>query len=130
MSSLFEECIEALNPKVLVLKNDEGKIVADTFLKSVKQTSWGRIDWHVCPMIFQTCKFSELEAFFKKEKWANEELYIFWIDISHKVLKTDLISLLRNIDDITAVSFGTFILFSKQNLFVEIWSDEFTVGMY
>jgi hypothetical protein len=31
MSSLFEECIEALNPKVLVLKNDEGKIVADNF---------------------------------------------------------------------------------------------------
>lgn len=102
--TLLEECLEALKDKY-ILNEFEKKFVEEKFYNSVPLSRWGRVEWSKFNKKKSIKTAKELLSICK-----NKEYYIIWSDPTEPIIKCNLDSIIKNIDDVTAVSFDTWLL--------------------
>ncbi|WP_094605332.1 hypothetical protein SPSIL_002670 [Sporomusa silvacetica DSM 10669] len=130
--TLFEECMVALGNQGEVVNASEGKIIFKELTKLFPMTSWGRIDLEKT-----TCKMEKvnqadvLTQLSKCNKNIDIQVYIFWDEITLPAVKANLKKILEVIDDVTAVSFDTWIFCPGENYVIEFFHGrELTMGIF
>lgn len=128
---LFEECIQALGGKVSIFSTQEKKNVITQMITKYPITNWARIDWNN----IVNKRVTSLDAIYHD---LNElgliqtygpSVFILWDEGTLPLLSADIIQVMDVIDDVTAVSFDTFLYASSGGYIVEIYHDgEVTIG--
>lgn len=128
--TLFDECIEALGKKCNILETLSTKKIFDEFENNFPMTSWGQIDWDKSKVLNQGAYSYEyfqqiLDSFDNKEEY----IFILWDEASLPAVESKLDLVFSVIDDVTAVSFNTWIYLRKENKVIEFYHDgNITVG--
>lgn len=118
MSILFDEALEALK-EVRVLKDEETKEVIDHFISSfpIQTSGNGRIDWDKIDNKVSLSSIQEIKT--QVDFGLTEKCLVIWNDESHPILETTIGNVIHAFDDVTAVSFDTWIFFPKSNNVIE-----------
>jgi hypothetical protein len=129
--TLLEECIVALGNQGVAVDASEGKIIFEEMTKLFPMTSWGRIDWEktICKME-KVEKEKVITQLSRHNRNIEKEVYIFWDEITLPVVKSNLKKIIEVIDDVTAVSFDTWIFCPGENYVIEFsHGGELTIGI-
>ncbi|MDZ5610658.1 hypothetical protein U2I54_27595 [Bacillus pseudomycoides] len=110
MATLLEECIEALGEDIHILTGEQGEKVLNQFESTFPITLWGRIDWSNINKYGDIYDTSEIELYLHNclDQYSNK-VYIIWDEATLPIIETHLHKVLQVIDDVTAVSFDTWI---------------------
>ncbi|MEZ0118339.1 UNVERIFIED_ORG: hypothetical protein ABRZ91_002296 [Heyndrickxia coagulans] len=127
--SLLDECIDALGEKAIVLPEKEE--IMNEFDHSFPITKWGRIDWTKVKRQFTISTVEDLLSFLKAYHIKlDHTVYILWDEGSLPIIQSELGKILEAIDDVTAVSFDTWIFSSSPKFVIEIFHDgEIKIGL-
>ncbi|MBD3231577.1 hypothetical protein GF322_02830 [Candidatus Dependentiae bacterium] len=124
--TLFEKCLKALKNDLVILSEEETKKVFDKMIHTFPITLWGRINWKNVKNFKKIVSINNIDQFINPGK---KEVYILWDEASLPAIKTDMKKLLNVIDDITAVSFDTWIYCPKDGWVIEFYHEgEITIG--
>jgi hypothetical protein len=122
--TLLEKCITTLGNATSTLSQEETTTIFDKMTNQFSITSWGRIDWGKV----RHKKVSSLDQV-AKDVSASDEVFILWDEGSLPALKTTVKNVLQAIDDVTAVSFDTWIYSSKGDYIIEFYHEnEIKIG--
>jgi len=126
---LFDECIEALGAETVILSDDESNEIYHNLQKSYPITSWGRIDWEQIRSKVIIEKITEIDTQINQVLGeVGEEVYILWSTGSQPVLKSQLSTVIKAIDDVLAVGADSFV-FSPSRFIIEFHHDgEIIIG--
>tara|TARA_Y100000782_G_scaffold81287_1_gene87944 strand:- start:2362 stop:2781 length:420 start_codon:yes stop_codon:yes gene_type:complete len=115
--TLLEECIASLGDDIKIYDKKESNELFDLFQRKFKFTKYGKIDW---TSIYHTEVVNEsiIQEFFD-----SKYCYIMWDELSLPVIKAPLLNTLSEIDEVTAVSFDTWILSTNQNSVIEYYHE-------
>ncbi|USZ14359.1 hypothetical protein NGM44_08270 [Moraxella sp. FZFQ2102] len=116
--SLFDEAVTALDyPKVLTGKQKDN--ILDYFINNfpIMTAGNGKIDWDCILNNSDIRHASELLKL--KSIIGQNHCCIIWNDGNLPILVTSLEKLVRAFDDVTAVSFDTWILIPSKNIVIE-----------
>lgn len=123
--TLLEECIEILGNDICVLNGDEKLAMEDKFYGIIPLTTWGRINWD---KFKDTKEVKELRDLNLIE--GNKKYYIIWGDTEKPIIKSALVNILNNLDDVLAVSFDTWLLAEDESMVIEFYHEsDVTIGM-
>ena len=123
--TLLEECIEALGNNIYILNGDEELTIEDKFYDIIPLTTWGRIDWDKFKNIASIKNSADLN-----QVDENKVFYIIWGDVDMPIIKSELVNILNNLDDVLAVSFDTWLLAEDESIVIEFYHEsEITIGM-
>lgn len=110
MATLLDECIEALGENIVVFEGEEREEILDSFENSFPITSWARIDWAKFRDFQNIVYLDDIEAYLNKRYGLDSYIvYIIWDEASLPIIKTNLHQILQVIDDVTPVSFDTWL---------------------
>ncbi|WP_240422043.1 hypothetical protein [Paenibacillus periandrae] len=111
--TLFEECVEALGNGIKILSEQEAKKILTQFQIDFPLNQFLRVQWenYINKIIINNSV--QLSSEIKE----NIALYIIWDNARLPIIHTDLFSVIKVIDDVTAVSFDTW-LYSPENKFL------------
>ncbi|PEN72441.1 hypothetical protein CN539_20690 [Bacillus toyonensis] len=110
MATLLDECIEALGENIVVFEGEEREKILDSFENSFPITSWARIDWAKFRDFQNIVYLDDIEAYLNKRYGLDSYIvYIIWDEASLPIIKTNLHQILQVIDDVTPVSFDTWL---------------------
>lgn len=116
--TLFEECLKALGPNKEILSYDETAMVFKSFIGNFHISKWGVVDWEAVDNRFTVGKVDDISYVIETYRpSATWQVCILWNDSSLPCVKVDLNESLRVVDDITAVSFDTW-LYNDKDLYV------------
>ena len=120
---LLNECITALASNANILKKEEAEKIYKIFKEKIPFLPWG-VDWK------QFKSFQTIESFKKiNEICVNKDFYIIW-DVTLPIIKSDLLSIIRCIDDISVVEPDTWLFSLNYNEVVEVYHEgKITVGI-
>ncbi len=118
MGVLFDEAIEALN-FVEILEKESGNSVMNKLLKVVPftTTGCGKVDWERIKNYQSLNTIEELTDFNMVE--SDDKCFIIWNEATKPIIKTNIDSIINAFDDVTAVSFDTWIFIPKNNCIIE-----------
>lgn len=123
--TLLEECIEALGNNICILNGDDKLAIEDKFYNMVQLTTWGRINWDRFKNIREVKGLADLNII-----EGNKKYYIIWGDIEMPIVKSELVNILNNLDDVIAVSFDTWLLAEDESMVIEFYHEsDVTIGM-
>lgn len=123
--TLLEECIEALGNDICIFNGDEKLDIEDKFYNMVSLTTWGRINWDKFKSIGEVKGVEDLNII-----EGNKKYYIIWGDIEMPIVKSELVNILNNLDDVIAVSFDTWLLAEDESMVIEFYHEsDVTIGM-
>lgn len=109
-SVLFKECVEALGTKATVLSYEETHAIYSV-LGIAFPFGFSSIDWSKVSQKW-SCDYEQeitlLEALIASNT-IDKQIYLFWDSVDAHVLKTDLDSVINNLDDIWCVGFKTWL---------------------
>lgn len=118
--TLFEECLLALDGSTK-LSNNETLEVYNLMAELFPITSWGRIDWE---KVERKQRLQCSNILFKIEDVdLDAEVYIIWDEVTLPAVKTNLKKVLSVIDDVTAVSFDTWIFCHEDKYVIEFYHE-------
>ncbi|MBN2908783.1 hypothetical protein JQC72_04505 [Polycladomyces sp. WAk] len=131
MVTLFEECIHALGENCKVLSKEETNRLFSKLGEKFPFTSWGRIDWEKVDNRLYLASSDEIIRYFKRETNPfNGIVYIIWDEAALPAVKSDLQTILQVIDDVTAVSFDTWLYCPSDEYVIEFYHEgEIVLGM-
>ncbi|AWT48831.1 hypothetical protein DLE54_04310 [Psychrobacter sp. YP14] len=118
MSVLFDEALDALK-EVRVLADDESRKVMDQFVSSfpIRTSGSGGIDWNkVEKKVLLSC-IEEISN--QINLTLTDSCFVIWNDAAHPIIETTVGSIVKVFDDVTAVSFDTWIFIPKNNNVIE-----------
>ena len=122
--TLLEECIEALGERANTYTNEKSLEFFDNFQKEIPFSSWGQINWESISKKKKIQNIKEISDTLKPT-----ECYILWDEASLPVVKTHLSDILSAIDDVTAVSFDTWIYSKTEKWVIEFFHEgQITLG--
>lgn len=129
--SLFEECIEALGENVHVLYDNSREKILSHFESSFPFSDWGQIEWKNLSSYAEVNTFDEIQSFLnQKMNEYNDVVYIIWDEGTLPIIQSTLDKVFEAIDDVTAVSFDTWIFSPSSGYVIEIFHDgEVKVGL-
>ena len=99
---LFSECKAALGTAGKLLEQEEKNIVYRVFKEKVPFLPWG-IDWKQFNSFHKIDKVEEIY-----QKCKCKDFYIIWCD-ELPIIKCDIFTIIKNIDDVCAVEFDTWL---------------------
>lgn len=99
---LLSECKEALGAGGKILEQEEKDAVYCIFKEKVAFLPWG-IDWELFNTVYEV---SEIDQIY--EKCKSKEFYIIWC-AEYPIIKSDIATIIKNIDDVCAVSPDTWL---------------------
>ena len=122
--SLLDECIEALGENVHILLDKKREQVLSDFESSFPFTKWGRIEWEKVDYHAEVNTVDKIVSFLNKniDKY-NNIIYVIWDEGTLPIIQSDLDKIFEVIDDVTAVSFDTWIYSPSSGYVVEIFHD-------
>ncbi|MBP2658663.1 MAG: hypothetical protein H6Q69_1695 [Firmicutes bacterium] len=127
--TLSEECIIALRNDYKIYDEKETKEIFTSMLNQFPLTQWGRIDWDNTGIQFKKVGSKELSKLLNSTKNLDMNMYILWDEVSLPAVSTTLERFLNAIDDVTAVSFDTWIFCSESNYVIEFYHEsEIRIG--
>lgn len=119
---LLNECLNALDRKARILSDDVGEEVYSIFKKKISFLPWG-IDWEKC-INTKIIRRSELRS----DVFKSNEFFIIW-NKDLPIIKSDLATIITNVDDICAVQFDTWLFASDYKEVVEFHHEgKITIG--
>ncbi len=120
---LLQECLVALNKNQYTLNDKEEKLVFEMFNVKVPTLEWGRVDWR------NINSYNKIENVFQLlDRIKNNEYYIIW-GKGLPILKSNIDSIIDCIDDITAVSFDTWLFATNYSEIIEFYHEgEIVIG--
>lgn len=131
MKTMYDECLEALQA-YKILPDDEGEKVVNSFESDYPITFWARVDWDKHMDKFSIQSNEEIIPIILQRLPSIVQpipIYIIWDNMSHPVLKCDLEDALKVVDDVTAVSFDTWLYSPSPKFVVEFYHEgEITIG--
>lgn len=129
--SLFDECIEALSEDVHVLSDNNREQVLSNFESSFLFSKWGRIDWDKLSNHAEVNTIDEIISFlYKNMNEYSNVVYVIWDEGMLPIIQSTLDKVFEVIDDVTAVSFDTWIFSPSSGYVIEIFHDgEVRVGL-
>ncbi len=124
--TLFEECLMALGKDVIQLSEKETTKVFESMLKLFPINFWGKIEWKKINHKIQILSINEIT---KHININDNEIYILWDEMSLPSIKTNINNVLNVIEDVTAVSFDTWIYCPSEGYVIEFYHEnEITIG--
>ena len=127
MDLFFEECIQALGSKTEILPTEEKKYLFDILRKKFPMLVSGHIDWiHVNNKMAIENVFDIPDLL--KDK--NCTVFVLWDNAKVPALKSTLERVLRVIDDVTAVSFYTWVFSPLSGYIIEFGHTDIFVGFF
>jgi len=129
--TLFEECLSVLGTwRVIALESEQDKIMNE-FCEKLPWTTWGRIDWDAVEKKYPIELLADISVALKKEyKSGDEPIYIIWSHGDNPMIETILEEVLRNFEDVEAVSPDKFLYCPSEGWVVEIFHDgDITLGI-
>ncbi|SFJ16140.1 CDI toxin immunity protein [Thermoflavimicrobium dichotomicum] len=129
--TLLDECIEVLGADTEIFTDSEKEKILDTFKSFFSFTEWGRIDWDKVSKKEDVNTVNDITAYLEKcYENFNTVVYVIWDEGTLPIIKTDLKKVLECIDDVTAVSFDTWIFSPSSGYVIEIYHEgEVLVGI-
>lgn len=129
--TLYEECIEALGAYVCRLSNSEAAHILADFERSFPFTKWGRIKWGKVIDKAEINTIDEIYAFLnEKLNRYNSIVYVIWDEKTLPIIQSDLNQIVSVINDVTAVSFDTWIYSPSAVFVIELFHDgEVNIGL-
>jgi hypothetical protein len=124
ISALFKECIEALGSSVMVLSIAESNKIFQVFEQSVPIYRGGsRIDWQQITIKTALNDPNNLALALQKllHELLDTTVYVLWNDESLPIIKTDLASVVTNLDDVISVCPETWLFNPSQRYIVELY---------
>lgn len=118
MSVLFDEALDALK-EVRILADEESRKVMDQFVSSfpIRTSGSGGIDWNkVDKKVLLNC-IEETKN--QINLTLTDSCFIIWNDAAYPIIETTVESIVNAFDDVTAVSFDTWIFIPKNNNVIE-----------
>ena len=118
MSVLFDEALDALK-EVRILADEESRKVMDQFVSSfpIRTSGSGGIDWNkVDKKVLLNC-IEEIKN--QINLTLTDSCFVIWNDAAYPIIETTVESIVNAFDDVTAVSFDTWIFISKNNNVIE-----------
>lgn len=130
MATLLEECIEALGVNIDILEEPKGRIIIKSFENTFPITFWGRVDWSNIQSYGEIYNDNEIKLYLENCFGVySETVYLIWDNARLPVIKTNLHQVLQVIDDVTAVSFDTWIYSPDTGYVIEYYHDgEIRIG--
>ena len=118
--TLTEECILALGDDTGIFLDEEKKQIEKNLFQNIRLTSWGEFDWNNIDSrkIIKNTKIIDIKKYVNTIKY-----YIIWDDPSEPILLAPLDNIIKNIDDVTAVSTNTWLMSEDKKYFVEIYHE-------
>ncbi len=129
--TLFEECLSVLGTwRVIALEAEQEKIMHE-FCERYPFVWWGRIDWNAMAKKYPIVLLSDIAVALKQEnKTGGEPIYIIWSHGDDPIIETNLEEVLRNLDDIDAVSPDKWLYCPTEGWVLEIFHDgDITLGI-
>lgn len=127
--SLFDECIEALGEDVHVFSDNNREQILSDFESSFP-FKWGLIEWEKVSNHAEVNTVDEIISFLDQnvDEYSNF-IYVIWDEGTLPIVQSTLDKVLKVIDDVTAVSFDTWIFSPSTGYVIEIFHDgEVRVG--
>jgi len=118
MSVLFDEALVALK-EVRILADEESREVMDQFVSSfpIRTSGSGGIDWNkVDKKVLLNC-IEEIKN--RINLTLTDSCFVIWNDAAYPIIETTVESIVNAFDDVTAVSFDTWVFIPKYNNVIE-----------
>lgn len=120
--NLFEECMQLFKEKAIKLSDKESKAIFKKFTDIFPITDWGRIDWSkMSNKVIIKTKRDILNLLTKKD--LNNPVFILWDESSLPVVKSQLPTIFRIIDSVTAVSGDTWLFCPDSGYVIEFFHE-------
>jgi hypothetical protein len=124
MSNLLDTCLKVLGPEGIILPEDQVNFLIKTLTTLFPFTRWGTINWiSVEDYIVLNSASDALLELQKRGKQVGGDTFIVWDEASQPVVKSDLITVVREIEVVTMVSFDTWILNPDEKYVIEFHHD-------
>ena len=128
-SVCFLECVEELGKETIILSSEESESIYDELQDRFRFTQWGRIDWDNIEDKKTISDISEIVSIIQNKANLNSRVFVLWGYGEEPVIQTDLMNVVRNIDDVTVVGGDQWIYSSEHNYVVELFHNgEITLG--
>ena len=129
--SLLDECIKALGERVNILSNRDRERVLEDFTSSFPITEWGRIDWEKVTNHIKVNTIDDVFSFLIQNiNEYSHDIYVIWDEGTLPIIHSNLDKVFEVIDDVTAVSFDTWIFSPSSGYVLEIFHDgEVRIGL-
>ncbi|OYD06537.1 CDI toxin immunity protein [Paludifilum halophilum] len=119
--TLFEECLDALGEHCEVLSEEKSNRVVEAMCRLFPVAINGRIDWDKVRVKKEIEDLSEISGF--TNTVHDEALYLIWSDGSYPVVQSKMKNVMEAIDDITAVSFDTWLFNPTSSFVIEFYHE-------
>lgn len=128
--SLIDECLQALDGEATLLPEKEGKDILHQLTQMFPFTRWGRIDWPQVRQHVEMDSVSEvLPVLLNKGSNTHVAVLIVWDEATKPVMESNLYTVLSHIEEVTIVSFDTWIFCPTEHYVVELYHEgDITVG--
>ncbi len=128
--SLVDNCVNALGEEAVVLSHKETDILFSELSKQFSFTRWGRIDWTSVEHKLLATSVSEiLSLLLSNGKEISEAIFILWDQVKLPAIKSNIYTVLSYIDEVTIVSFDTWIFCPDNKYVIEFYHEgDITIG--
>ncbi len=119
--TLYEECIIALKENVNIKSDDESSSIVNKTIRKIPITKYNHIDWERIEVKKSIYALGSIESFLKinKDFSYNDKVFVFWDNANCNVLGTTVANIFKNLDDVLAVGFNTWIVNFEKDYFIE-----------
>jgi hypothetical protein len=123
-NTLLQECIEFTGAKIL--NYEEGNQILEEIQGKIPFTLDGRVDFTK----FKSKNIINTISSINESITISTEFYVMWDEVNLPCLKCELKDIIKFIDDVTAVSFDTWMVSSDYNTIIEFYHEgEITLGI-
>lgn len=124
--TLLEECINVLEGCKL-LTSEKSESVTHDFENTFPFTQYGRIAWD--DLSIKRVVSNVQSILLDEVIHPNDEVYIIWDELSLPIVATNIYTIIKYIDDVTAVSFDTWIYCQSKKYVIEFYHEgNVTIG--
>lgn len=128
--SRVDDCMKALDEDVVILSKKETDDVFNMLIQRFVFTNWGRIDWSQVKHFTTVNSISDIVLTLEdKEKEIHNVAFILWDEAKLPAIKSNIDRILNHIEEITIVSFDTWIFCPADNYVIEFYHEgDITIG--
>lgn len=128
---LLDECIEALGEGARVLYDNDRVQILSNLDKSFPFSDYSQIEWEKVSAYAEVDTIDEIRSFLdQKLNEYSDIVYVIWDEGTLPIIQSTLDKVFEAIDDVTAVSFDTWIFSPSSGYVIEIFHDgEVKVGL-
>jgi hypothetical protein len=127
---LVDDCMKALGKDAVILHKEETNEIFNKLTQRFAFTRWGRIDWsQVKHFTTVNSALDIISVLTDKGKRRDNAIFILWDEAKLPAIKSNIQRVLSHIEEITIVSFDTWIFCPADNYVIEFYHEgNITIG--